>query len=513
MSSHNEQIKPTEFAVTASSPLVPPSSPADNPPPLPRWVSPLLLVLVVTVVFVVFWLPDRINQQAVPQLSDNDLVSSEAVTSAKLPTSAKNENIGAEKSPWSDAQMAKLRKQAQETLNLLLDTQSELEEIGVQQWAAEDFANANSTAAAGDALYRERNFIEARANYQHGLAELQALLEKAPQVLAKSLLHARESIDAGNAQAADSALHIAAAIEPDNVELTALKQRAAVLQALMSLLEEAEAAEASGDLALAQKLLRQATELDSKSATARSELMRVAKAFTTQRFNQAMSDGYAALEKGQFEQARSAIKKAGRLVSGSAVAASALKDVDVAETAQRLADLQQQSQAYEKNEQWSAAVTAFKQALQIDTSLLFAQQGLKRSGVRLKLDEQLRSVIEQPDRLADKKVADATAQLLRNAAEISPRGPLLQQQLQQLEALLEKANTLVPVILQSDMATEVTLRKVARLGRFQQRQLSLRPGTYIAVGTRDGYRDVRRTFSVKHNSKPPTVVIACTEQI
>jgi ferredoxin-NADP reductase len=63
------------------------------------------------------------------------------------------------------------------------------------------------------------------------------------------------------------------------------------------------------------------------------------------------------------------------------------------------------------------------------------------------------------------------------------------------------------------METEVTVRKVAMLGRFKQRQLELRPGTYIAVGTREGYRDVRRTFSINHDSEPPTVIIACTEQI
>jgi hypothetical protein len=41
----------------------------------------------------------------------------------------------------------------------------------------------------------------------------------------------------------------------------------------------------------------------------------------------------------------------------------------------------------------------------------------------------------------------------------------------------------------------------------------LRPGTYTAVGTRNGYRDVRQTFTVKHDGAPPTVTIACTEPI
>jgi hypothetical protein len=63
------------------------------------------------------------------------------------------------------------------------------------------------------------------------------------------------------------------------------------------------------------------------------------------------------------------------------------------------------------------------------------------------------------------------------------------------------------------MQTEVILYKVARLGRFRQQQLELRPGTYTAVGQRDGYRDVRREFTVSHGRDVDPVTISCTEPI
>ena len=63
------------------------------------------------------------------------------------------------------------------------------------------------------------------------------------------------------------------------------------------------------------------------------------------------------------------------------------------------------------------------------------------------------------------------------------------------------------------METEVIVYKVARLGRFDQQTLTLRPGTYTAVGTRIVYRDVRETFTVSHDNAPPAVLVACTEQI
>jgi len=511
MPSHNEQIKPAEFTLSDNTPPGPGSSTAHpGRHRSPRWVLPVLLALLAVIVFVVVWLPGRISQPAIP-----DLPASETHTSSSSPSpqGTRNRQAGGESSPWSDAQLAKIRKQAQDILGNLLDAQSRLEEIGVEQWAKEAMAQAGVTAATGDAEYREGNFTEAMTSYEQGLAELQALLDKAPQVLEYNLSSAREAIDKGDAETANSALLVATAIEPDNGELPGLKQRAAVMGQVSSLLEQAEDNENSGDLAQAERILRQAVKLDSASPQARSELERVTKAHTKQRFNTAMSNGYRALDNGQFDQARSAFRKAATLKNGSAVTVSALEDVDSAETAQRLSDLQHQGQAHEAQEQWAAAVLAFEQALQIDDSLVFARDGLKRSRNRARLDQQFRNVIDKPDRLSEKSVADATAGLIRQAATINPRGPVLAQQLEQLEVILEKANTPIPVTLRSDAETEVTLRKVARLGRFQERQLSLRPGTYVAVGTRDGYRDVRRTFSINHDSEPPTVVIACTEQI
>jgi tetratricopeptide (TPR) repeat protein len=409
--------------------------------------------------------------------------------------------------------LAKLRKEAQDILGSLLDAQFMLEELGVEQWAAEPFAKAKAAATQGDAQYRERRFTEAIASYGQGLEELQALLDSAPLALEEHLERARRAIDDGQIEAAHTALAVAAAIEPDNEELVSLKQRAAALEQILPLLSQAGDAEEGGDLATAKGLLQQATALDPKHPKARSELARVAAALTTQRFNRAMSDGYVALDEGRFAQARSAFNKAAQLVPGSAETTSALQDVSTAETAHRLSSLQRSGQEYETTEQWKDAVAAFEQALQIDDSLMFAREGLKRSKARNQLDQQFRTTIDQPERLSDKAVAEATAILLRQAATISPRGPVLQQQLSQLETLLQKANTPIAVILRSDMETEVTLRKVVRLGRFHQQELTLRPGTYTAVGTRDGYRDVRRTFTVSHDSAPPAVVVTCTEQI
>lgn len=145
--------------------------------------------------------------------------------------------------------------------------------------------------------------------------------------------------------------------------------------------------------------------------------------------------------------------------------------------------------------------------------MLFAAEGLKRSRARAGLDKQFRKVLEQPQRLSDVSVANATEQLLRQAGKITPRGTLLDQQINQVNVLLQQANTPVAVTLLSDMETEVILLKVKKLGRFAQQELTLRPGTYTATGRRNGYRDVRQSFTVVHDGKPPAINVICTETI
>jgi hypothetical protein len=93
------------------------------------------------------------------------------------------------------------------------------------------------------------------------------------------------------------------------------------------------------------------------------------------------------------------------------------------------------------------------------------------------------------------------------------RGPRLREQIAAVEDTLAVASEPVAVTLRSDGETAVTVYKVARLGQFQERALSLRPGTYTAVGARRGFRDERVEFTVTPRGLAEPVFIACTETI
>jgi len=55
--------------------------------------------------------------------------------------------------------------------------------------------------------------------------------------------------------------------------------------------------------------------------------------------------------------------------------------------------------------------------------------------------------------------------------------------------------------------------RIGQLGLFEQTSLALKPGNYVAVGRRNGYREVRREFTVGFGKTPEQVIVQCEERV
>jgi hypothetical protein len=145
--------------------------------------------------------------------------------------------------------------------------------------------------------------------------------------------------------------------------------------------------------------------------------------------------------------------------------------------------------------------------------LTFALEGRERAEKRAALDEALDFHIQRPDRLSAPAVAREAEALLERARGAGLPGPALQVRIVALEAALALARTPVAVVIESDGFTELTLSRVGRLGTLTRRSLELVPGHYTLTGSRRGYRDVRRQFSLTPGAPAPTVSLRCEEAL
>ena len=228
-------------------------------------------------------------------------------------------------------------------------------------------------------------------------------------------------------------------------------------------------------------------------------------------FDTAVSEGLAALDRGAPAQARAAFARAEALRPGTEVVKDGLFRSEAALRAEALDGHRSRGQAAEAAEDWRAALREYEAALQLEPAVRFAAEGAARSSLRADASDRLDGYLRRPDRLAADEVAREAEIALDRASEIQAPGPKLRRQIEELRAHLGAAATAVTVRLLSDERTDVTVLRVGPLGRFREKALELRPGSYVVVGTRSGYRDARRTLVVAPGRSPEPLTVRCEE--
>ena len=179
----------------------------------------------------------------------------------------------------------------------------------------------------------------------------------------------------------------------------------------------------------------------------------------------------------------------------------------------RLNALRRKASDSAKAEDWAAAVTYYQQAISIDGNAGFAREGLVQAQERLRLHRQFDHYLADATRVYSAQPLANAEQLLSFTPQAAEAEPRLAEKIAALRQQVSQARTPLTVTLKSDGETEVVIYHVGRLGRFLDQQLELRPGTYTAVGSRPGYRDVRKVFTVRPGAPPSPLEIRCEEAI
>ena len=175
-----------------------------------------------------------------------------------------------------------------------------------------------------------------------------------------------------------------------------------------------------------------------------------------------------------------------------------------------------EARRYSKEESWSEAAEAYLAVLEIDPSIVDAEEGLARARPLADLFSELDIILEKQARLVDPvvlKEAQSSLAEAESALSATPKkAPRLQQRVIEVRAAIAKASTPLPVTITSDGQTEITIKRVARLGSLTSRTVSLRPGQYQVLGSRDGYRDVLITANIT-SAQDNQIDIRCEEAI
>ncbi len=405
------------------------------------------------------------------------------------------------------------KERAEHAMGIYLNKQAALEQAGVVQWGGQQYSNALLLATEGDELLRDREFGAAAIAYENAAATLDAVEGRKLELLKAAIERGTRALESGDSVAASEAFAQAQQFAPDNAEVAKGLARAATLESVFSALRSGYQHEQNNELQLALADFQQAVSLDPEMKRAREGVERINNKLVEAQFQQAMSEGLSALHNGDFANARNAFQIARRLKPDSRELKDAFIQLEEGARLVRIDLYRAKAMNMEKEERFREAAEQYIAILKLDSSLIFAQQGKSRSLQQAQLFDQIQGYLDQPTRLSSKRVYEQALKDLQKASRIENKGPKLTAQIAAFETTVKTAGTPIRVAIESDNLTDIAVYKIGRLGKFKIRELKLRPGTYTIVGSRDGYRDVRRQITVAAGKTTNPVVIRCEDKI
>jgi tetratricopeptide (TPR) repeat protein len=408
---------------------------------------------------------------------------------------------------------ARVRFETESTLGELLSALEVLESRGIERWAVQEHRAARDLYAEGDRAYLEKDYLYAEELYLGALTVLEPLYERIEPTFQRAYEGAVAAFESGDRLEALRLFELAVAITSSHPGASAGYERAKNLGAVLRLVEQGLEYEEDLELAAAQRSFEQAIELDKVWQPAHEGILRVEKTRIKIEFDTRMTEGFDAIAAGDFLGARAAFRVAKQLIPESTEPADGMLQVDQGLRLQDITTLEREAHSLEQDEHWDAVVRTYEEILKVDNSLSFAHDGLEQGRQMSALHSRLDKLIAEPDQLSVPSVMQSATMLVVDITTRPNVGSRLAGQRDELSRLLKRAATPLPIPLVSDNVTEVFVYKVGRLGNFMRKEIRLRPGTYVVVGSRPGYRDVRLEFRVAPEIDMEPVVIQCEEPI
>jgi len=383
----------------------------------------------------------------------------------------------------------------------------------VPRWGGEKYQTILDTAVRGDDYRADGDYQQAATAYEAAIGELRELLDSRETVFQAALEQGKKALAEGNSRQAADQFALALAIDPASSEAKTGAGRAASLDKIMIIYAEAKELLESGDFKGAEKKLVELLALDKNFQPGRESLSCLRRSLADLNFKEQMSAFYRAVEAGRLVEADSVLKVLKTLRRDDEQVTLAAGILAEKEMAARIVSLRREAETLSKKENWLGALEVYNKILSIAPEALAGVSGRTQATRRLKLDGRLDDTISRPKRLQNDAYRAVAVELLNYARGIEPKGPVLTSQIDKLDRLIAIASTPVTVSLKSDNSTDIVIYHVGRLGRFFSRQIILKPGVYTVVGSRSGFRDVRKIIQITPDGGEMSFSVQCEEPI
>jgi tetratricopeptide (TPR) repeat protein len=393
------------------------------------------------------------------------------------------------------------------------DALAALEARSAGVWGGEAFAAAKAEGAAAAQAADEGRAERSLERYRAARERLEVVAGRATAALEAQRRAGARALEAGQPEVARQAFDLALSIDPQDATARLGLERAVRLASVLPVLAEAESAVLGERPLEAVTLYERVLREDPANLAAQAGLSRARSALGSDAYARAVGEALAALREGRTEASQAALARARGLRPGGTELAAVEAQLSALGARRELGATRDSLAALESAERWGEALAGYERWLARDPTLEFARAGRARAAPRAELARRLERLSADPSRLAAPEVRREAEVLLARADAVRGPAPVLRDQSDRLRGSLQLYDRPVPAVLESDGLTTVSLQRVGALGEFRRKELRLKPGRYIAVGSRAGYRDVRREFVVTPGDAPVVVEVRCTEAV
>jgi len=384
------------------------------------------------------------------------------------------------------------KKAMEKVLGSMMKKQRALETMQAQEWGGQAYSNALATVKIGDTAWQDSRYKAASEAYADALSQFEAVERQKEAEFTTFMERGQAALDAGKGKEAQEAFNAAVAIRPEDEAALKGAGRAKTIDKVYALLASGEAHEAAGRIAFAQADYTIAKTYDGDFTPAVEALARVEKMVVENKFNVAMAQGISAFENGDFEGAKTIIESAREFDPGNPQIADTLEMIEQGIMDNKLGEVRRAADGALASEDFDTAIDLYNKALALKPQVAFAREGAKRASDALALWQDVDRYLLEPNRINNRNGLANATELANKAAAFPNPGPQLGAKINRLRGMVAGANAQIPVTITSD---------------------AVRPGSYTAMGRREGYRDVRVVFEVKNGAAPPRVDVRCTQSI
>ncbi len=394
-------------------------------------------------------------------------------------------------------------------------TKAQLSAIGdaKRNWQPETVDSLNTKLQDAYALYGQSRF-KRTANtldlIDESLAQFNTAYEQAYNSALKA---ARRAYENGNIHDARSAVTTALKIKPEDNQALALKARIDVFEKVRALYEQARVGKVENNLQKQYQALKEIVALDPAQIKAKQSLSDVEREMGDASFSALMTQAIEAVDAKDYDQARALLAKASALKPDNAQVATLTARIEQEQHAAGQADAEAQIRIFAQADEWKTVSMLAEKSIQSYPQSQVLQLARTNADKVLAARQSIAQYLARPQRLADPRIRENAQRTIEQATEISVLSPSLKTSVGELESAMSAFNAPLPVTVYSDNKTYIKVMGVGVVGQVDEKQISLKPGTYRFEGSREGFRSKIVSVTVSADTSPLSVRLVCDEKI